>query len=433
MPMGNIAIRVEHLAKRYRIGVATRHDTLRDQLIHAFGSVFGSLVNRQRRTDDGTRMFWALNEVSFDVKQGEVFGIIGHNGAGKSTLLKILSRITEPTSGTADIYGRVSSLLEVGTGFHSELTGRENIYLNAAMLGMRRTEINRKFDEIIDFSGIGEFIDTPVKRYSSGMYVRLAFSVAAHLEPEILIVDEVLAVGDASFQQKCLGKMEQVSRGGRTVLIVSHNLPVIEHLCQRALLLSKGRVALLGEAKEVVEAYAGMSVDLSRSPMHERTDRQGKGEIVATAIEILDGNGNALSSAICGRDTILRWHYRCTDGKVFRRCRVGLSVHDNTGDPYFLMSTELVDSTPLELQGDGSIDFLLPELPLSGGNYHVMSYVESDRDIQDWVHNAAMLAVVDGDFYGTGKAYPPGWQGKCVLVKYNWRLNTKVSVDVSEM
>lgn len=194
--MGTIAIRVEHLGKRYRIGAAARHDTLRDQLIHAFGS----LVKRQRCADADTRMFWALNKVSFDVQQGEVFGIIGHNGAGKSTLLKILSRITEPTSGAADIYGRVSSLLEVGTGFHPELTGRENVYLNAAMLGMRRVEIHRKFDEIIDFPGIGEFIDTPVKRYSSGMYVRLAFSVAAHLEPEILIVDEVLAVGDASFQ-----------------------------------------------------------------------------------------------------------------------------------------------------------------------------------------------------------------------------------------
>ncbi len=423
--MGDIAIRVEQLAKRYRIGATVRHDTLRDHLIHAVGS----LVNRQRRATARTKTFWALNEVSFDVKQGEVFGIIGHNGAGKSTLLKILSRITEPTSGAADIYGRVSSLLEVGTGFHPELTGRENVYLNAAMLGMRRTEIHRKFDEIIDFSGIGEFIDTPVKRYSSGMYVRLAFSVAAHLEPEILIVDEVLAVGDATFQQRCLGKMQQVSRGGRTVLIVSHNLPVIEHLCQRAVLLSNGRVALLGEAKEVVEAYAGMSGDLSRIPIHERTDRQGKGEVIATAIEMLDETGSLLSSAICGRDTILRWHYRCAHGKIVRKCRVELSLHAKIGDPYetayFLMSTDLVDSSPLELHGEGWIDFRLPELPLSGGNYFVMSYVENDREVQDWIHNAALLTVVDGDFYGTGKTYPPGWKGKCVLVKYSWQQRDK--------
>ncbi|MEX5217608.1 MAG: ABC transporter ATP-binding protein [Nitrospira sp.] len=420
--MNNTAIRVDHLSKQYRIGAAARHDTLRDQLASGMRSLF----KRGTRSASAARTFWALEDVSFEVKQGEVFGIIGHNGAGKSTLLKILSRITEPTQGGADIYGRVGSLLEVGTGFHPELTGRENIYLNAAMLGMRRTDIRRRLDDIIEFSGIGEFLDTPVKRYSSGMYVRLAFSVAAHLEPEILIVDEVLAVGDSSFQQKCLGKMEQVSRGGRTVLIVSHNLPIIENFCQRALLLSKGRMAQLGEAKRVVETYAGMNSDMLTIPISERTDRQGKGEILATGLELLDTTGKPLASAICGRDTIFRWHYRCSDGRVFRKCRVGLSVHDKTGEPFFLMSTELVDSMPLELRGEGFIDFTLPELPLSGGLYHLVSFVESDRDIQDWVHNAALLSVVDGDFYGTGKTYPPGWQGKCVLVKYNWKVTETV-------
>ncbi|WP_447600703.1 ABC transporter ATP-binding protein [Nitrospira sp. Nam80] len=420
--MNDIAIRVNHLSKEYRIGIAARHDTLRDQVAHGMRGLF----KRGARPGPVARTFWALEDISFEVTQGEVFGIIGHNGAGKSTLLKILSRITEPTRGAADIYGRVGSLLEVGTGFHPELTGRENIYLNAAMLGMRRAEIRRRLDEIIEFSGIGEFLDTPVKRYSSGMYVRLAFSVAAHLEPEILIVDEVLAVGDSTFQQKCLGKMEQVSRGGRTVLIVSHNLPIIENFCQRALLLSKGRIAQLGEAKRVVETYAGMNSDILNIPISERTDRQGKGDIIATGIELLDATGKALASAICGRDTIFRWHYRCVEGMVFRKCRVGLSVHDKTGEPFFLMSTELVDSMPLELRGEGFIDFTLPELPLSGGVYHIMSFVESDRDIQDWVHNAALLSVVDGDFYGTGKTYPPGWQGKCVLVKYNWKVTETV-------
>ncbi|MBA3753186.1 MAG: ABC transporter ATP-binding protein [Nitrospira sp.] len=425
--MGHIAIQVEHLSKRYQLGATVRHDTLRDRLAHTFGA----LRKKRSVVDDAAKAFWALRDVSFDIAQGEVFGIIGHNGAGKSTLLKILSRITEPTSGTADIYGRLSSLLEVGTGFHPELTGRENIYLNAAILGMHRIEIKRKLDEIIDFSGIEEFIDTPVKRYSSGMYVRLAFSVAAHVEPEILIVDEVLAVGDASFQEKCLGKMQQASRGGRTVLIVSHNLPVIEHLCQRALLLSKGHVALLGEAKEVVEAYAGMTAELSRSALYERTDRQGKGQVIAAAIEMLDGNGNIRASAIGGRETILRWHYRCSHHDIIRNCRVELSLHVKVGDPYetayFLMSTDLVDSTPLDLRGEGWIDFRLPELPLSGGNYYVMSYVESNREVQDWIHNAALLTVVDGDFYGTGKAYPPGWRGKCVLVKYSWKQGEKAS------
>jgi len=426
--MSDIAVRVDNLSKQYRIGVGTRHDTLRDHLSHGLRYLF----SRDAASASAAREFWALQDVSFEIRQGEVFGIIGHNGAGKSTLLKILSRITEPTAGSADLYGRASSLLEVGTGFHPELTGRENIYLNAAMLGMRRTEIARRFDEIIEFSGIGEFIDTPVKRYSSGMYVRLAFSVAAHLEPEILIVDEVLAVGDSSFQQKCLGKMEQVSRGGRTVLIVSHNLPIIENLCQRALLLSKGRIAQLGEAAKVVESYAGMTSGMLNTPIRERTDRQGKGDIIATGIEVLDANGKLMASAICGRDTIFRWHYRCAGETVFRKCRVGLSVHDKTGEPFFLMSTELVDSTPLELRGDGFIDFTLPELPLSGGLYHIMSFVESDREIQDWVHNAALLPVVDGDFYGTGKAYPSGWQGKCVLVKYGWRVTETCAVAAKQ-
>jgi lipopolysaccharide transport system ATP-binding protein len=425
--MSDIAIRVDNLSKQYRIGVAARHDTLRDQLAHGMQSLFSG---EARRKASAIRTFWALEDVSFEITRGEVFGIIGHNGAGKSTLLKILSRITEPTAGSADLYGRVSSLLEVGTGFHPELTGRENIYLNAAMLGMRRMEIARRFDEIIEFSGIGEFLDTPVKRYSSGMYVRLAFSVAAHLEPEILIVDEVLAVGDSSFQQKCLGKMEQVSRGGRTVLIVSHNLPIIENLCQRALLLSKGRIAQLGEAAKVVETYAGMTSDMLSIPINERTDRQGKGDIIATGIDLLDASGRPMTSAICGRDTIFRWHYRCAAETVFRKCRVGLSVHNKSGEPFFLMSTELVDSTPLELRGEGFIDFVLPELPLSGGLYHIMSFVESDRDIQDWVQNAALLPVVDGDFYGTGKTYPSGWQGKCVLVKYSWRVTETLSVSV---
>lgn len=429
--MGNLAICVEHLTKRYSIGAQARHDTIRDRV--------ASMMSRWGKNgSNGTgraRIFSALTDVSFKVKHGEVFGIIGHNGAGKSTLLKILSRITGPTSGSADIYGRLSSLLEVGTGFHPELTGRENIYLNGAILGMRRAEIRAKLEEIIDFAGVEEFIDTPVKRYSSGMYVRLAFSVAAHLEPDILIVDEVLAVGDASFQQKCLGKMQQASRGGRTVLIVSHNLPVIENLCQRALLLAKGRVALMGDAHEVVEAYAGMTADLSRSAIHERTDREGKGDVIVTKIEVLDRNQNPSSSAICGRETIIRWHYRCAPGKVVRKCRVELSLHVKTGDPfetaYFLMSTDLVDSTPLHFQDEGWIDFRLPELPLSGGQYYIMSYVESDKEVQDCIQHATIVNVVDGDFYGTGKSYPPGWRGKCVLVKYDWCQMSKVPSQFS--
>ena len=360
--MGNIAIQVDHLTKRYLIGAGARHNTLRDRLTSAMTSW------RQKRSDThgNGRIFSALSDVSFEVTQGEVFGIVGHNGAGKSTLLKILSRITGPTSGTADIYGRISSLLEVGTGFHPELTGRENIYLNGSILGMRRAEMKGKLDEIIEFSGVEEFIDTPVKRYSSGMYVRLAFSVAAHLEPDILIVDEVLAVGDASFQQKCLGKLQQASRGGRTVLIVSHNMTVIEGLCERAILLEKGRVAKVGKTHEVVEGYADAIRGLAGTPINARHDREGLGEILLTRIELLDTDRHSVAAAITGRDVLIRMYYRCAEGKEFLNCRVSISVNGRKGQDLFVLSTDIVDPAPLTLRGEGYIEFIVPQLPLTG-------------------------------------------------------------------
>ncbi len=250
--MGNLAIRVERLSKQYKIGAARpRYDSLRDYL----GDALKGLFRRDGQPNSGKDTIWALKDVSFDVKQGEVLGIIGPNGAGKSTLLKILSRITEPTSGRAEIHGRVGSLLEVGTGFDRELTGRENIYLNGAILGMRKAEIDRNFDQIVDFSGVEKFIDTPMKRYSSGMYVRLAFAVAAHLEPEILIVDEVLAVGDASFQAKCLNRMQDVGKEGRPVLFVSHNMSAVLRLCPEAILLKAGQMVLRAPSSTVIEQY----------------------------------------------------------------------------------------------------------------------------------------------------------------------------------
>jgi homopolymeric O-antigen transport system ATP-binding protein len=256
--MSNIAIRVDRLFKQYKIGLARwRHDTLRDQISHGWSSLFR--VNGHDSAlgseSNSAATIWALKDVSFEINHGEVMGIIGRNGAGKSTLLKILSRITEPTAGRAEIFGRVGSLLEVGTGFHQELTGRENIYLNGAILGMKKWEIDKKFDEIVAFSEVDQFIDTPVKRYSSGMHVRLAFAVAAHLDPEILIVDEVLAVGDAAFQKKCLGKMDDVAKGGRTVLLVSHNMQVISTLTNRAILFSGGRCVYEGKTAKAITKY----------------------------------------------------------------------------------------------------------------------------------------------------------------------------------
>src|SRR6202048_236314 len=311
--MSEIAILVEELGKQYRIGTKESYKTLRESLNAAASKPFRvvrSLVNRNGHRQPVEDNIWALKNVSFEVKPGEVIGIIGHNGAGKSTLLKILTRITEPTEGHAEIHGRVSSLLEVGTGFHPELTGRENIYLNGAILGMTRTEIVRKFDEMVEFSGVEKFIDTPVKRYSSGMYLRLAFAVAAHLEPEILLVDEVLAVGDAAFQKKCLGRMSDVAREGRTVLFVSHSLPSIEKLCQRVVVINGGRVTREGDPGEWIAPYPGAraeprpAVDLAAVP---RLDPRLVP--VFTSLDLRDGEGSPVSAVGCGEALIFHLTY----------------------------------------------------------------------------------------------------------------------------
>jgi len=250
--MSDVAIRAENISKQYVVATAKmRHDTLGDQLAHGLRSIF----RREEQAERDEKSFWALKDVSFEIKEGEVVGVIGQNGAGKSTLLKLLSRITSPTSGRADIYGRVGSLLEVGTGFHPELSGRENIYLNGAIIGMKKQEISRQFDAIVEFSEIGKFLDTPVKRYSSGMYVRLAFAVAAHLEPEILLVDEVLAVGDIAFQKKCLGKIGSVAKNGRTVIFISHNMTAVNSLCERVMWVRNGKIVEDGPASDVVTSY----------------------------------------------------------------------------------------------------------------------------------------------------------------------------------
>lgn len=273
--MNNIAIRIDNISKQYRIGgKQEQYRTLRDTVASAATAPLRAVRNIGR--SNGSRAdntVWALKNVSFDVEPGEVVGIIGRNGAGKSTLLKILSRITEPTEGQAEIYGRVGSLLEVGTGFHQELTGRENIYLNGAILGMQRTEINRKFDEIVSFAEVEKFIDTPVKHYSSGMYLRLAFAVAAHLEPEILLIDEVLAVGDAAFQKKCLGKMGEVAQEGRTILFVSHNMGAIRSLCSKGIVLDNGAITESGSVTRAIETYYRML-----AAFEMESDKEGQGE-----------------------------------------------------------------------------------------------------------------------------------------------------------
>ncbi len=321
------AIEARGLGKRYRIGsAAARHDSLRDLVGHALVAPVRNFRRLRRltdfTTDDGSDVTWAVRDVSFTVSHGEVLGVVGRNGAGKSTLLKLLSRITEPTTGRAILRGRVGSLLEVGTGFHPDLTGRENVYLNGAILGMDRRYVDRRFDEIIEFAGVGRYIDTPVKRYSSGMYLRLAFAVAAHLEPEILIIDEVLAVGDAQFQKKCLGKMRSVSEEGRTVLFVSHNLTAVRTLCTRALLLRDGTVAADDTATQVVSAYVA-DVSDARWAWIPTTEQPPQNESAAvTSISIKGSQGTLVAELTSSSEFTIDIEFRVKHDQAF----VGLTV-----------------------------------------------------------------------------------------------------------
>jgi len=344
--MSDIAIRVENLSKRYRIGaLAQRHDTLRDQLVY-LGSRVVAPLRRRKALDAPADEVWALRDVSFDVRQGQVLGVIGRNGAGKSTLLKILSRITEPTSGQVTLRGRVGSLLEVGTGFHPELTGRENIYLNGAILGMKRTEIARKFDEIVAFSEVEQFIDTPVKRYSSGMYLRLAFAVAAHLEPEILVVDEVLAVGDAEFQRKCLGKMSDVAQQGRTVLFVSHNMSAILRLTQESVVLEKGHLVLRAPSPEAVDFYLSAGHAKAGERVWEKAEiPKEAAPFRPVALRLLDQRGNVADTIRSTEPFLVEIEY--TLGAPLTGLRIGFYLYTARGEAV-LTSFDLDDPPMFE-------------------------------------------------------------------------------------
>ncbi len=414
--MDEIEIRVENLSKKYNIGVAKhRHDTLRDQLAGSMRSLF----SRNGRHSYDT--IWALKNVSFEVKEGEVLGIIGRNGAGKSTLLKILSRITEPTEGRAEICGRVGSLLEVGTGFHGELTGRENIYLNGAILGMKKAEIDRKFDEIVDFSGVEKFIETPVKHYSSGMYVRLAFAVAAHLHPDILIVDEVLAVGDAAFQKKCLGKMGNVAKEGRTVLFVSHNMAAIQGLCSRCLLLRSGQLVAEGPPRNVVEDYfAEVSVG-SPTLLAQRKDRQGTGEIQFLDVSIFDAKGRPIDVALSGQDINIAVSYRSRDNKPISRLDAHITFFTTLDQFMFTCSSEASGYSFDALPPSGQIVCHIPELPLAPGRYTFNLFSTVGGAIADWVQQVGSLDVAAGDFFGTGQLMT---REGGFLVKNKWMIRS---------
>ena len=413
--MSDIAIRVENLSKQYRIGGPQgryKYKSLREELIKAVQAPLRRLSSavRGESTIVSNETIWALKDVSFEVKRGQVVGIIGRNGAGKTTLLKILSRITEPTEGYAEIHGRVSSLLEVGTGFHPELTGRENIYLNGAILGMKRAEIERKFDEIVAFSEVEKFIDTPMKRYSSGMYVRLAFAVAAHLEPEILLVDEVLAVGDVAFQQKCLGKMGNVAKEGRTVLFVSHNMAAISALCSRACLLNNGKLIENGEVRSVIGRYLETIKSIVRVPLTERADRGGNGRVRFTDVRILNSNGEPVETVASGQNVRISIGYRAMDGSVLENVKVGIGIYSLMGTFLLYCSNELVGSSFRILPPEGRVSCTIPQLPLTPGQYYLNLSFLTNGILADWVIEAAILRVVEGDFFGTGRL-PPATHG----------------------
>ena len=443
--MSDLAIRAEGLSKLYRIGERESYATLRDTIAAFVRRSFRWLYSEENLTTDLTasskqscfgfddhdaESIWALKDVSFEVKRGEVFGVIGRNGAGKSTLLKILSRITEPSAGWAEIHGRVGSLLEVGTGFHPELTGRENIYLNGAILGMKKSEIDRKFDEIVDFAEIEQFLDTAVKRYSSGMYMRLAFSVAAHLEPEILLVDEVLAVGDAAFQKKCLGKMDRVAREGRTVLFVSHNMTAILKLCSRAMLVDHGCVVEISGTNAVVDNYLRTVHVSSNQSLNQRRDRVGNRCIEFTGFQLVDGEGKPTTHAISGQDAWLRFEYVAKDKTILRNINVAVGVHGRHDENLFHLSTDVSDADFAAIPLQGSFECRIPRLPLQSGRYTFNLFCKVSGEIADWVQNAGVIEVVAGDFFGSGKS-PPSDQG-LLLVAHSWSVLPRLPVAYSE-
>jgi lipopolysaccharide transport system ATP-binding protein len=411
-------IEIDGLSKAYVISHQPKaaYGTLRDDIVNILRRPFQPQITQGAARET----VWALEDVSFDVNAGDIVGIVGGNGAGKSTLLKILSRIVEPTHGRATLRGRVGSLLEVGTGFHPELTGRENIFLNGAILGMKKQEIMRKIDAIVDFSEVERYLDTPVKFYSSGMYVRLAFAIAAHLEPDILIVDEVLSVGDAAFQKKSLGRMRDATQDeGRTVLFVSHNMAAIESLCTRAVFLQNGRLLNIGGTTGVVREYlSSLSAHVSEN-LAERTDRQGNGGLRFTSISLRSGeNGQYLDTAQCGQD--LEFVTGFTSDGQLANATVSMVVYAPSGQCLIDLESDMAGFRLGPIPKQGYISCRIKRLPLAPGEYFLNVYCESNGEIVDWVQNATTFDVEAGEFFGTGKL-PPSTHGG-LLVDQEWEV-----------
>jgi lipopolysaccharide transport system ATP-binding protein len=412
--MSRPAVVVENLTKVYRIGRAERRA---DTLVGAVGAALAAPVRNFRslyrlgsagRDGDADDTIRAVDDVSFEVAQGETFGIIGRNGAGKSTLLKILSRVTKPTSGRVRMRGRVSSLLEVGTGFHPELTGRENVYLNGTILGMTKREIDRKFDEIVDFSGVAQFLDTPVKRYSSGMKVRLAFAVAAHLEPEILIVDEVLAVGDAAFQKKCLGKMQDISRGGgRTILFVSHNMTAVSSFCSRSVFLIRGALGFDGDTESCIEHYMREEKVIHSEivpgayAFADRVNPYGRGERLIRGARLLDGAGRPTSSLRMGKPFALQ--VEIEEPGLPPNAQVGFILRSSTEQRLSMHNSGMTPVDTEQAHTRRLFTFLCARTPLMPGSYWLdLSVATKAAGRIDFVERAVSFEVFEADVYGSG-------------------------------
>ncbi|MEK6558266.1 MAG: ABC transporter ATP-binding protein [Candidatus Margulisiibacteriota bacterium] len=428
--MSDIVIKAENLGKKYVIGHQAErggYTALRDVLMQNARTLWNKTKDLAKGKPiiqgDTLEEVWALKDVSFEIRRGEAVGIIGRNGAGKSTLLKILSRITEPSTGRVTIKGRVASLLEVGTGFHPELTGRENIYLNGAILGMTREEIKRKFDEIVAFAEVEKYLDTPVKRYSSGMYVRLAFAVAAHLEPEIVVVDEVLAVGDAAFQKKCLGKMGDVAQEGRTVLFVSHNAAAVQQLCQSGMVLNEGKVNFWGDIRSAINRYVQDVKTIQTVNLAARRDRQGSQWLKFTKVAIYDSKGNELQQVMSGQDVLIQLHYESE--REMRNVSVLVSFNVRSNQGYLLANLNSVDSghSLLDIYSAGYFECYWPEFNLRSGSYDCNLFCSVNGDIVDWMQSAFIVNVEDGDYYKTGRLISRD-QGD-VLIAHSWACGAK--------
>ncbi len=406
--MNDIAIKLENISKRYRLGLVGTNTLKGDVLAwwyHMRGKEDPTLkIGEENRLDKiGGDYIWALNNINLEVKQGEILGIIGKNGAGKSTLLKLLSRVTGPTTGNIKVNGKIASLLEVGTGFHGELTGKENIYLNGAILGMTKNDINRKLDEIVDFAGIAKYLDTPVKRYSSGMYVRLGFAVAAHLEPDILIVDEVLAVGDAEFQKKAIGKMKDVSRSGeRTVLFVSHNMASIKQLCTKCVVLKNGIIDFIGKTNKAVDNYLSIAVKTNDLILAERTDRNGNGNFIFTDVFFKNKDNSILTDFFTGDEVNIVLLFKKKKQIELSKMIFGINIIDSNQN---ILTYWVSDEMNVTFDNNAKeVTLHIPKINLREGLYNIRlfaSYKDTvPKNICDDIFNVKTLRIIDNIYFG---------------------------------